>query len=107
MGMKFRLVEEFEDVSLVEAENKMIQAMKDYRSFANIEEDFQVTEENIDKWALNEAACKHAVRGFDLKKALIEDVVVDLEAPETEDDKDEDEVEDKEEETLTEDVTID
>lgn len=108
--MKFKLVEEFEDVSLAEAENKMIQAMKDYRSFANIEEGFQVTEENIDKWALNEAACKYAVRGFDLKKALIEDVTVDLEAPETEEDNDnnnEDEVEDKDEKALTEDVTID
>lgn len=107
--MKFKLVEEFEDVSsLVEAENKMLQAIKDYRSFANIEEDFQVTEENIDKWALNEAACKHAVRGFDLKKALIEDVTVDLEAPEAEEeDNDDDKVEEKEEEILTEDVTID
>lgn len=61
-------------------------AKRDYRLFANITEDFKVTEDNIDDWALREAANKYNVQPYDLKKELLKEEV---------------------QEELTEDVTID
>ena len=65
-------------------------AISDYRKFANIEEGYEVTPENVDEWALNEAACKNNVIASDLRHQLLgEDVTIDqaarqLEAEEVE-----------------------
>ena len=47
------------------------QAIKDYREFANIDEAFEITAENIDDWALNEAAVKNNIQSYDLKHILL------------------------------------
>ena len=49
------------------------QAEKDYREFANIDESFEITAENIDEWALNEAACKNNIQSYDLKHVLLKE----------------------------------
>lgn len=87
--IKLKLVEEFE------VDSKMKSAIRDYKKFANLEESVKVTD--IDEWALNEAACKYAVRKFDLKDALLteevetleEDVTIDQAARELEAEKEE------------------
>ena len=82
-------------VETVEVDSKMKSAIRDYKKFANLEESVKVTD--IDEWALNEAACKYAVRKFDLKDALLteelesleEDVTIDQAARELEAEKEE------------------
>ena len=70
-------------VETVEVDSKMKSAIRDYKKFANLEESVKVTD--IDEWALNEAACKYAVRKFDLKDALLtEDITIDQAARELE-----------------------
>lgn len=52
-------------------------AMKDYRKLAGLGEDEQLTE-NLDEWALNEAAVKNNVQRNDLRHKLIgEDITID------------------------------
>ena len=68
---KLKLVEE------VEVDSKMKSAIRDYKKFANLEESVKIVE--IDEWALNEAACKYAVRKFDLKDALLTEEIESLE----------------------------
>lgn len=46
-------------------------AVADYRKLANLAEDFEITADNIDEWALNEAACKNSIQGYDLRKELL------------------------------------
>ena len=62
------------------------EAVKDYRKFANIvDESFTITEDNIDDWALNEAACKNGIQKYDLKHMLLnEDKTIDQAARELE-----------------------
>lgn len=80
----FQLIEDTvpEEVSIKEPIEECTdfteQAMKDYREFANIDESFKITEENIDSWALNEAAVKNNIQSYDLKHRLLgEDVTID------------------------------
>lgn len=61
--MKFNLVESF---GSIESE-----VVKDYRKYANIDPSVKLTEEIIDEWALNEAACKHGMQTYDLKHMLL------------------------------------
>lgn len=64
--------------ALEECSDLTEQAMKDYREFANIDESFEITAENIDSWALNEAAVKNNIQTYDLKHRLLgEDVTID------------------------------
>ena len=93
MAFKFKLVEELD--------SRFENAKNDYRRYADIDNDIVVTDENIDDWALNEAAVKNGMRKFDLKDALLKE---QIKSKECEDDfqDDEDEVE-----VLEEDVTID
>ena len=75
--------------------NNYSEAIAAYRKFANLEENVKIVD--IDEWALNEAACKYAVRKFDLKDALLteqvepleEDVTIDQAARELEAEKEE------------------
>lgn len=60
-------------------------AVADYRKFANLDEGFTITADNIDDWALNEAACKNNVQVYDLKHELLkEDKTIDQAARELE-----------------------
>lgn len=53
-------------------------AIEDYRVFANVAEDFTITEENLDTWALNEAAVKNGIQRYDLRHMILgEDVTLD------------------------------
>ena len=64
--------------SINECDDRSAQAIKDYRDFANIDESFEITEDNIDAWALNEAAVKNSIQSYDLKHRLLgEDVTID------------------------------
>lgn len=63
---------------VTEAVDLTEQAIRDYREFANIDEKFEITAENIDSWALNEAAVKNSIQTYDLKHKLLgEDVTID------------------------------
>ena len=75
----FQVIEESKcDVRIDECDDASAQAEKDYRSFANIDEAFEITSENIDDWALNEAAVKNNIQSYDLKHKLLgEDVTID------------------------------
>ena len=64
-------------VETIEVDSKIKSAIRDYKKFANLEESVKVTD--IDEWALNEAACKYAVRKFDLKDALLTEEIETLE----------------------------
>ena len=78
MGMKFRLVEEFEDV-------KYSDARSTYRHYADIDEDFQITAENMDEFALNKVALEHNIPKRDLRHIILgEDVTIDQAARELE-----------------------
>ncbi len=58
--------------------DRFVTAVADYRKFANLDESVQLTEDMIDEWALNEAACKNACQSYDLKKKLLgEDITID------------------------------
>ena len=46
-------------------------AIADYRKFANINEDFVITESNLDEWALAQSGLKHNFPKFDLKKIIL------------------------------------
>ena len=65
--------EEVEEPETLEECDKSAQAEKDYREFANIDEAFEITEENIDDWALNEAAVKNNIQSYDLKHVLLKE----------------------------------
>lgn len=62
--------------------DRFVTAMADYRKFANLDESVTLTEEMIDEWALNEAACKNACTTIDLKAKLLEadDMTIDAAA---------------------------
>ena len=69
------VAEEPEKVAEVfeECDDRSVQAEKDYREFANIDEAFEITAENIDSWALNEAAVKNNIQSYDLKHVLLKE----------------------------------
>lgn len=70
--MKFNLLVE---------NTRMNRAVTAYRRFANIKEDVVVTADNLDEWALNEAACKYSVQKNDLRHIVLgEDVTLDAAA---------------------------
>lgn len=60
--MKFKIVEHLDE----RAHN----VISDYKKFANLSKDAKV--EEIDEWALNEAACKNNYRKDKLKEELLE-----------------------------------
>ena len=68
--------------------DRFVTAMADYRKFANLDESVTITEEMIDEWALNEAACKNNCVTFDLKNRLLgEDITIDQAAKSADADK--------------------
>ena len=71
--MKFtRLTESFTEELITE------DVVNDYRRFANITEDVQLTEDTLDEWALVETACKYNIQPYDLKHRLLgEDISID------------------------------
>lgn len=72
------VIEEAVAESLEESIDPQDQAIIDYRAFANLDEDVEITADNIDEWALNEAAVKNSVQPYDLKHKLLgEDVTLD------------------------------
>ena len=99
MAFKFKLVEDLD--------SRMENAKNDYRNYADIDNDTIITNENLNEWALNEAAIKNGMRKFDLRDALLEETIV------YNNDEDEVEVEGKQiveevaEKVLEEDITID
>lgn len=101
MAFKFKLVEDLDP--------RFEKAKSDYRHYADIDNDIVITNENLNEWALNEAAIKNGMRKFDLKDMLLKEQITkcedcgdDLHDNDDDDDKDESEVE-----VLEEDVTID
>lgn len=65
-------------------------AISTYRRYANIAEDVEITESNIDEWALNEAAFGCNIQKHDLRHILLgEDVSIDQAARELEAQKEE------------------
>lgn len=52
--------------------DRFVTAIADYRKFANLDESVQLTEDMIDEWALNEAACKHNLTRTALCSKLLE-----------------------------------
>lgn len=62
--------------------DRFVTAMADYRKYANLDESVALTEDMIDEWALNEAACKNACTTVDLKDRLLEadDMTIDAAA---------------------------
>lgn len=51
-------------------DERLEEAVKDYRKYAQLEEDAEISE--IDEWALNEAAYKYNIPKYDLKHRLTE-----------------------------------
>ena len=81
--MKFKLVEEFEDVKYGDARST-------YRHYADIDEDFQITAKNMDEFALNKVALEHNIPKRDLRHIILgEDVTIDQAARELEASKEE------------------
>lgn len=85
LNENFELIEEI-DAPEVAEEKKVIeecndlteQAVRDYREFANIDESFEIKKENIDFWALNEAANKNNMIRADLEHMLLgEEITID------------------------------
>lgn len=59
--------------------------LSEYRKYANLDEDFEITEDNLDDWALNSAAIKCNVPKADAKHRILgEDITLDQAARETE-----------------------
>ena len=81
LNENFELIEKIETPEVTEEEAEVIeecgardaQAEKDYREFANIDESFEITADNIDAWALNEAAVKNNIQSYDLKHVLLKE----------------------------------
>lgn len=72
----------------VNLEEDMQLAVQDYRKYANIDENFEITDENLDEWALNEAANKYYIPPMDLRHTLMnEAVTIDQAARQLEADK--------------------
>ena len=46
-------------------------AISDYRKFANISEDFRITNKNLDNWALSQTCLKHNYPKFDFKNIIL------------------------------------
>ena len=65
--------EETLDDMVIECTDLTEQAVRDYRDFANIDESFEITAENIDTWALNEASVKNNIQSYDLKHVLLKE----------------------------------
>ena len=88
--MKFKkfvptaIVESIEEVKEpIELETD--RAVESYRKYANLEEGVEVTAENLDEWALNEAANESGIQPYDLKHTLLnEDKTIDQAARELE-----------------------
>lgn len=73
---------------LSESVNNNDTLLSEYRKYANLDEDFEITEENLDDWALNSAAIKCNVPKADAKHRILgEDITLDQAARETEADK--------------------
>lgn len=64
-----------ERIQMVEQKKALSKREKDaisaYRNYANLKEDFEITEDNIDEWALNEASCRYHFRPEILKEKLL------------------------------------
>ena len=56
---------------VVECDERLEEAVKDYCKFAQIEEGVEI-EGDLDEWALNEAAAKHSIAKYDLRHRLTE-----------------------------------
>lgn len=63
MAFKFKLVENLD--------SRFETAINDYKHYADIDNDVIITNENLNDWALNEAAIKNGMRKFDLKNVLL------------------------------------
>ena len=64
------------EAEVVEEDDSLIEAIKDYRKFAGLEEDCEIG--SVDEWALKEAAIKHAIPTYDLRSRLVEETLDDL-----------------------------
>lgn len=70
---------------LSESINNNDTLLSEYRKYANLDEDFEITEDNLDDWALNSAAIKCNIPKADAKHRLLgEDITLDQAARETE-----------------------
>lgn len=94
MAFKFKLVEDLDP--------RFENAKNDYRHYADIDNDVIITNENLNDWALNEAAIKNGMRKFDLKSVLLGEQVEIQPLEESSEI-----VSDEEKTALEEDVTID
>ena len=73
---------------LSESVNNNDTLLSEYRKYANLDEDFEITEDNLDDWALNSAAIKCNIPKADAKHRILgEDITLDQAARETEADK--------------------
>lgn len=73
---------------LSESVNNNDTLLSEYRKYANLDEDFEITEDNLDDWALNSAAIKCNVSKADAKHRILgEDITLDQAAREMEADK--------------------
>ena len=64
------------NAEVIEEDDSLIEAIKDYRKFAGLEEDCEIG--SVDEWALKEAAIKHAIPTYDLRSRLVEETLDDL-----------------------------
>lgn len=56
-------------------------AIASYRTFAQLDENFEITAENLNEWALNEAAVKSGIQKADLRHMILgEDISLDAAA---------------------------
>ena len=70
---------------LSESVNNNDTLLSEYRKYANLDEDFEITEDNLDDWALNSAAIKCNIPKADAKHRILgEDITLDQAARETE-----------------------
>ena len=86
LNENFELIDEIETPEVTEEKAEVVEdvgdltekALRDYREFANIDEAFEITAENIDSWALNEAANKNGLIRADLQHMLLgENITID------------------------------
>lgn len=70
---------------LSESVNNNDTLLSEYRKYANLDEDFEITEDNLDDWALNSAAIKCNIPKADAKHRILgEDITLDQAAREME-----------------------
>ena len=62
---------------LTESVNNNDTLLSEYRKYANLDEDFEITEDNLDDWALNSAAIKCNMPKADAKHRILgEDITL-------------------------------